>query len=304
MTAVLELALRPLPQSVKPFPGEIVSSYVGRLADVNRLDNTALLRYVTGTRQTNDVPVERLAIIAGVPRLVLERAIADLGNAKLATKHYLSYDRSVAIRTKVSGPACRLCAVVAGATRAITCWRPAEKVLCLRHRRWIGSADTLQPSLDRQPDILKAHTQHLRLVRRLGREEVTAAFTVAADICRQWHDRREHDEEFGRRIEIFHGPDWQVPPYHPTVAAAVYPQAVALARLLAVPYWKSLGTDSSAMRGSLFAQEMRRTVAPSYQWPQPRESKDPLFRWLIGDMRFGRTRRRTGSPQHGVESWD
>jgi hypothetical protein len=44
MTAVLELALRPLPQSVKPFPGEIVSSYVGRLADVNRLDNTALLQ--------------------------------------------------------------------------------------------------------------------------------------------------------------------------------------------------------------------------------------------------------------------
>ena len=29
MTAVLELALRPLPQAVKPFPGEIVSSYVG-----------------------------------------------------------------------------------------------------------------------------------------------------------------------------------------------------------------------------------------------------------------------------------
>ena len=67
MTAVLELALRPLPQAVKPFPGEIVSSYVGRLADVNRLDNTALLRYITGTRQTHDVPVERLAVIAGYP---------------------------------------------------------------------------------------------------------------------------------------------------------------------------------------------------------------------------------------------
>jgi hypothetical protein len=304
MTAVLELALRPLPQSVKPFHGEIMSSYIGRLADANRLETTALLRHITGTRQTHNVPIERLAIVAGVPCLVLERAIADLGDAKLAMKAYYSYHRSIAIRTMVSGSACQLCAAAAGATRPVTCWRPAEKVLCLRHRRWIGSADTLQPSLDRQPDILEAHTRHLRLVRRLGREEVTAAFTIAADICRQWHDHREHDEEFSRRLEIFHGPDWRVPPSHPTVAAAAYPQVVALARLLASPYWKSLGVHSSAVSVSLFAREMMQTVAPSYRWPQPRESTDPLFRWLIGDMQFGRARHRTSPHSPSLEPWE
>jgi hypothetical protein len=250
MTAVLELALRSLPQSVKPFPGEIMSSYIGRLADVNRLDTVALLRYITGTRQTHNVPVERLAIVAGVPPLVLKRAITDRDNAGSALKQYYSYGRSIEVRTEVSGPACQLCAAVAGATRPVACWRPAERVLCLRHRRWIGSDDALQPSLDRQPDILKAHMRHLRLVRRFDREEVTAAFTIAADICRQWHDYRQHDEEFRRRLEIFHGPDWQVALYHPTVAAAAYPQVVALARLLASPYWKSLGADSSATAAS------------------------------------------------------
>ena len=47
-----------------------------------------------------------------------------------------------------------------------------------------------------------------------------------------------------------------------------------------------------------------RTVAPSYQWPQPAVSKDPLYRWLIGDELFGRARRRTGAGSLGAGSWD
>ena len=41
----------------------------------------------------------------------------------------------------------------------------------------------------------------------------------------------------------------------------------------------------SARERSLFQQEMRRTVAVTYRWPQPGSSKDPLHRWIIGGNR-------------------
>jgi TniQ len=211
--SALELAPRPLPRSVRPFPGEIMSSYLGRLAYANHLDADALRRYITGSRRTRIVPVDRLAIITSVPVLALEYAVADLRNAKLAWKHYRSGNRSIMIHPQVSGLACQLCAATRGATRPVMCWRNAEKIVCLRHRRWIGITDSIQPSLDRQSDTLKAHRQHLRLVRRFGRDNVTAAFTIAADICLRWHGQREHDADLARRLEIFHGRDWRVPPY-------------------------------------------------------------------------------------------
>jgi hypothetical protein len=82
----------------------------------------------------------------------------------------------------------------------------------------------------------------------------------------------------------------------PTLAAAAYPQVVALARLLISPYWRTLAVGDSSAGQALFGQELRRTVAPSYQWPQPRGSRDPLYQRLIGDPLFGRARRRTGAP--------
>jgi hypothetical protein len=125
--------------------------------------------------------VDRLAIVSGVPALALKHAVADLDGAGLPpTYRHYDGDRSVMIRPQVSGPACQLCAAAQGATAQVTCWRPAEKVICMRHCRWTGSAGSDQPNLGLQPDILRAHRQHLRLVRRFGRNEVTAAFTIAA----------------------------------------------------------------------------------------------------------------------------
>ena len=60
-------------------------------------------------------------------------------------------------------------------------------------------------------------------------------FAIADHICKQWHAQRQHDEGFRRRMQIFHGPDWEVPASAPTIAAAAYPQVVALARLLISP---------------------------------------------------------------------
>lgn len=283
MTALLKRAPTTLPRYVRPFHAETLASYLNRLAYANRLDPKALRRYIAESRLSGPVPVDRLAIVSGVPAIALEGAIADLDGRGLASTNYY---RSIAIHPQLSGPACQLCAAARGITQQVTCWKPPEKVICLRHRRWTGSGSTsIQPSLHGQPDILEANRRHLRLVRRFGRDEVTMGFEIADEICRQWRDQREHDEEFARRLSIFHGPDWQLSPSDPTVAAAAYPQVVALTRLITSPYWYELAIAASAHALSHFQQEMKRTVAPAYRWPQPTFSKDPLHRWIIGGNR-------------------
>lgn len=283
MTAVLELDPRTLPRPVRPFHAEILSSYLDRLAYANRLDPKSLRRYIAEGQLSGTIPIDRLAAVSGMPTVALEWAIADLDGRRLALTYYY---RAIAVHPQVTRPACQLCAAARGITQPVICRKPAEKVICLRHRRWMGSGNTnIQPSLDRQPDILEAHRRHLRLVRRFGRDEVTMGFEIASEICRQWRDQREHDEEFSRRLSIFHGSDWRLSPADPTVAAAAYPQVVELTRLVTSPYWQAVAVCCSAEERSLFQQEMRRTVAATYRWPQPNFSKDPLHRWIIGGNR-------------------
>jgi len=292
-TAYLEPVLMPLPHRVKPFHREDISSYIWRLADANRLNGDALCRHITGTKRIRNVPIDRLAIVAGLSAKELARAIIDPDRDAPAKQHL------------EAGTACRLCAARHGAAQRVTCWRPVGEVVCLHHRRWIGSSGREQPVLDRQPVILRAYQRHLRLVRRFGREDVTPNFIVAGNLCREWHDQHRHDEAFMSLLDIFHGPDWRLLPDDPTVEAARYPQAVALTRLLTSPYWNALAISASPTAQAMFAREMRLTVAPSYHWPQPRGSKDPLYEWLIGDALFGKIRRRTGTPSvDAKEPWD
>jgi TniQ len=281
MARILPPVLNRLPRTVKPFPAETTASYLARLAHANRLDAEALRHYITGRRhRTPPFPADRLAIVTGYPVRALRYAIPDLsfGYGPLDSDHY--NNAGFPQHKTDDGPACNRCALARGITMPVRCWKRPENVICLRHRRWIGpGAETGQPGLSAQPAILQAHKRHLRLVRRFGRDQVATGFAVADHICRRWHEHRRHDAGFCDRMLAFHGPRWQAPPASPTVAAAIYPQAVALTRLLVSPYWQAL---SSGHRGrqELFIAEVRRTVAPGYLWPQPYRPADPLGSWI------------------------
>jgi hypothetical protein len=119
------------------------------------------------------------------------------------------------------------------------------------------------------------------MMHRFGRDNVAFAFAVADHICRRWHDSRQHDAAFRDRMLAFHGPGWQAPAASPTAAAAaIYPQAVALTRLLASPYWKAMSAPGNPDGRETFITEMRRTVAPGYPWPQPPGPANPLETWI------------------------
>ena len=273
--------LRPLPRFIAPFRDETITSYLARLATANRLAPAALRAILAGgDRNDAPVPLIRLAAVTGMPRAALAHAMPQICTAdELAGLHIASRPRA---RDGWSFAACRHCT----AGRLVTRWALHDDVVCGRHRRWI-SKDQAQPDLTAQPEILTAHRRHRRLIRRHGRDTVMRAFRDARHICLGWRLDGIPDDGYGRRMESFHGPGWRDRDDDETCTsdAAAYPQAVALTRLLASPYWRERILGKNWPWPEEFETELRRTVAPGYIWgiyPRTRwrrDRDDPLLEW-------------------------
>ena len=273
--------LRPLPRFIAPFRDETTSSYLARVATANRLAPAALRALLAGgDRNDAPMPLIRLAAVTGMPRAALAHAMPQICTAdELAGLHIASRPRA---RDGWSFVACRRCT----AGRLVTRWALHDDVVCGRHRRWISKYQA-QPDLTAQPEILTAHRRHRRLIRRHGRDTVMRAFRDARHICLGWRLDGIPDDGYGRRMEIFHGPGWRDRDDDETCTsdAAAYPQAVALTRLLASPYWRERILGKDWPWPEEFETELRRTVAPGYIWgiyPRTRwrrDRDDPLLEW-------------------------
>lgn len=275
--------LQPLPRLVAPSGDETITSYLRRLAEANHIAPAGLRALLAGSDRTDAaVPLGRLATVTGMPRRSLAYALPQICTpADLAGLNAASRPRA---RDGWSFAACRPC--VAG--QPVTRWALHDEVICCRHRRWI-SKDHAQPDLTAQPEILHAHRRHRRLIRRHGRDPVMRALRDARHICIGWRLDGLSDPGFSRRMEIFCGPGWDDRDEWPaqTSDAATYPQTVALARLLASPYWRERILGSHWAGHDEFTAELRRTVAPDYTWdyrPRPRWRRgrdDPLLEWRL-----------------------
>ena len=252
--------LRPLPRLVAPFADETITSYLHRLAGPNHIDPAALRRLLAGSdRKDAPVPLGRLAAITGMPCRSLACAMPQICTpAELSGLPIRNRPRA---RDWWSFAACRPC--VAG--QLVTRWALHDDVICYRHRRWI-STDHDQPDLTRQPEILHAHRRHRWLIRRHGRDPVMRAVRDAQHICIGWRLDGLPAPGFDRCMEIFCGPGWDDPDQWAPQAfeAAAYPQSVALARLLASPYWRQRILGNHWAWHDQFTAELRRTVAPDY----------------------------------------
>lgn len=273
--------VRPLPRPVTPAHDETLRSYLGRLARANRLDAAALRAHLTGTpSKYSTVNVDALAHLSGQSTRTLRYALLEL-----CTEQDLTAMR-IAGRPPPHGQSqlrCIHCTLARGHQDLVWSWNHPEEVICQRHRRWIGTdpGQTMhhQLPLDDQPEILQAGEQHRRMIHRLGRPAVTTAFGHASQICHHWHRRLEHDDEFYRLMErLQHGP-WRVTAADPTVHAARYPQVIALTRLLASPPGPFNRRWPPPQH---FIDELRRTVAPNFQWPPTgyKSARDPLLTYL------------------------
>ena len=273
---------------VAPFRDETITSYLHRLAGPNHIDPAALRALLAGSdRKDARVPLGRLAAVTGMPCRLLACAMPQICTA--AELSGLPIRNRPRDRDGWAFAACRPC--VAG--QPVTRWALHNDVVCSRHRRWI-SKDHEQPDLTAQPEILHAHQRHRRLIRRHGRDPVMRATRDAQRICTSWRLDGLRDPGFGRRMEIFCGPGWDDPDQWAPQAfdAAAYPQSVALARLLASPYWRERILGSNWAWHDEFTAELRRTVAPGYTWdyrPRARWRRgrdNPLLEWRLHTRRL------------------
>lgn len=285
------LLLRPLPRRVPPVRDETITSYLARLAQANRLDPVALRHLLTGSdRKDAAVPVARLAALTAIAPWSLAHAMPQI----CTPPERAHVDVANRPRPHARGEvvACRPCTARAAGARPVTVWALHDQVVCSRHRRWV-SEDTDQPDLSNQPEILDAARRHHWLIRRHGRDTVMRAYRDARHICVGWRLEgydHEHDPGYLRRMRIFHGPDWPdvEEDSDQTFEAANYPQAVALTRLLASPYWRAWILERGWPWHDKFITELRRTVAPDFVWSvNPRRRRrgqredryDPLLEW-------------------------
>jgi hypothetical protein len=101
---------------------------------------------------------------------------------------------------------------------------------------------------------------------------VRRAFRDAHHICIVLDGPREPG--FEHRMASFHGPGWRDRDdrWGQTFDAATYPQSVALARLLATPYWRDRILDEGRPWHHEFGAELSRTVAPDPMWDNYRNN--------------------------------
>lgn len=247
--------LRRLPRTLPPMLNETVSSYLGRLAQVNALTGSDLELHLAGggKPKTGDVTAEKLAAITGYPPRTLRYAMLELCTTDdLAVMHvggrpcpgptdwgwWWPHNR---IRYACDHCAAQHAVTSRGSARP-QLWTTHEDVVCLRHRRWLSALhQDAQLDLAHLPDILKANRQHRRMIKTYGREQVRSATIDAAPICRGWNEPLWDNSPAYRRVQTFKDQGHETRFIdNATITAATYPETVALTRLFASPYWRHL----------------------------------------------------------------
>jgi len=289
-----------LPFTSAPLPDETIASYLDRLAIENESDVLKLAELVDDGE--GYCSPRFLALVTGQPLASLKYAMPQLCLPEEVDRmHLRGRPRPGANIREI----CEHCARSHGAEFA-ECSTLHEQVLCPTHRRWLGNADDVGPCFDvaRHPEILGANLRHRRLIRSRGRENVRWAFTQASDICRQWLIQRHYrgySDDAEQLLRALPGPHPPLDYNHRRVSAALYPQVIALTRVLSHPRWWHSAMSAILVDGNsshtapslqstpafdAFVAEVRTTVAPTYTWePYPSQrGYDELARVVMREL--------------------
>jgi len=262
-----------LPRPLAPLPNETVDSYMRRLGAANQIQADTLHAYLNGTGRRSYVSAASLAAAVGKPVHQLRHALPELG--------YDSTAEAIAAltTTHTRRAVCHRCAAQRGVFTIATVWQHQHTNVCLNHQIWLGATDRsyTQFELTDAPEIITAQRRHYRLARRHGHRLTLEAFTYAARVTGRWarrgdyrHRRQPLIPALGQTIPISgklqHG--------DLILTAVTYPETVDLARVLAMPQWRTPGGTDLRRLG----HDIRLHTGIEYH---PFESgHDPLIRWF------------------------
>jgi hypothetical protein len=276
---------RRLPLPVPPATGETVKSYLQRLATVHDVIYEEMWHWVSapinGNAKQRIIVGERLAAATGRPLDRLAEALPEL-NPDTNWLH---------LRDAPQPPCPRCAARHPGGT--VMRLFPLHTYACHRHDYWLGPPDVGEgPALRHLgdlPDLLSAQRRHGRLVRLCGPITVFDALIHAFKICAMlWKNGPE--ETYGhsrwwlwdqRLDQLIPKTDSAGAFSHSRCYAAIYPEAVTIAALLAHPVWRSKATfpfgDPDTDHRWDFTEEFgRRLGLEDYH---PEDPKHPVHVW-------------------------
>jgi len=264
---------------------ETVASYLARLAALNSLDGDELWLRISApdpTPSRRTVDIRQLAALTGRPAGHLAGALLELRDpppAWPAFRHNPQVGCPRCDARHPGGPVYRLL--------------PHHRYACTRHHRWIGPPDVNRPGPDTSafPAITTAQRRHLALVRRHGWAAAYDAVLTGFMICGHlWDKRPDDDEPPVRRLMRI---KWDVhaltliPEGAERTAftasllfAAIYPDAVAIAAILASPHWRKLAAGDDQDLSRFAAAIGPRIGDPHYQ---PSDHADPVAHWIEQD---------------------
>jgi TniQ len=251
--------LAPLPIPAGPAQHETLASYLDRLAALHSLPVRELWDQLSIPRPGSTrraVVADRLAAVADRPLEHLARALPELREPAPDWALWRHQPQPGCPRCNArhnGGPVLRLL--------------PHHHYVCTKHHYWIGPPDAGQPAtpLDEHlADIVHAQHQHQRLLTRHGGHAVFDAVLTGFLICGHlWaHPQRPTTDSWRRwtrRADLLIPPGTE--PHTFTASrlfAAVYPEAVSLAAIIASPLWRQRASGDTTGRREFLAEAARR----------------------------------------------
>jgi hypothetical protein len=268
-----------LPIAVAPADQETVASYLTRLANLHGLPLRELWEPISVARpgsRRRDVLADRLAAVTGHRREHLVRALPELHPAPdwSALRHQPQPGCPRCDARHLGGPVTRLLS--------------HHRYVCTRHRYWIGPPDIDQAAtaLGGLDDVVRAQGHHLRLLRRHGAGATYDAVLTGFLFCGHLSTGRGEDDvgvqrEWARRAEVLVPPRTETATFSASrLFAAVYPEAVSLAGLIASPTWRHKAAGDANQQRQFTTEVGRRLHRSHYQ---PPNGDNAVAHWMIFD---------------------
>lgn len=299
------MTLPRLPIPAGPARYESVASYLTRLANLHGLPAGELWRLVTAPLQGSQrrtVDGDRLAQITGRRVEHLSRALPELQGPDAWWESWRHQTQPGCPRCDArheGGPVLRLL--------------PHHHYVCTRHRYWVGPPDAGQPATPLRglpgsttADILRAQHQHRHLAARHGHSVTFDAVLTGFLICGHlWNSSpAEHagpEPDWGRRVETLIPPGTEDTSYSASrLFAATYPEAVALAALIASPGGRKAAGGDTGQQHDFLTEACRRLGRSAHENDR---SIDAIRHWMIFDSHHPPSRPEKTFPQtreHGT----
>ncbi|SLJ80639.1 TniQ family protein [Mycobacteroides abscessus] len=282
------LARLPIPAG--PARHETVQSYLTRLAMLHGLPARELWEHVSTTSATDlsgrtrgrVVHAERLAVVTGRPVEHLGLALPELRDPAPDWSTWRHQSQPGCGRCDArhdGGPVLRLL--------------PHRHYVCTRHRYWIGPPDAGQLPT-RLPDrvgdqIVAAQHRHNRLLARYGSaatfDAVLTGFLFCGHLWTRWPQRDRATEAVRRweqRARSLIPQATETTTYSTSLLfAAVYPEAVSLAGLIASPAWRQRAHADTAGQREFLTEACRRVGRAVPDLDDDRA--DAIRHWMIFD---------------------